>query len=286
MAYGDKPKRQKDDMGNKGRRSGKGPKPMKGAKKASRESAKQERKNLITENPVVNRSNDSGFDYTQSKKDIKKRYKKMDKGGSAPALNTPIIEPINTEFLSRNRFNLEEQDKLNLQRFQGSTKPLGNTKAMNAMMKQTIQKGLSADLGTRIAQSAVKTPIGSVSKAPSMTAPKIKQPLAGKMKKVESPSRGIAPALLDAIEMSPAKTTGSFKPSERDMALKEAHLGTISSKAGGPVKPPVVTKEGPKPQKPKSKSKKPKGKPKYTKSETVKAEKKVKRGKRTIKAKF
>jgi hypothetical protein len=38
MAYGDKPKRQKDDMGNKGRRSGKGPKPMKGAKKASRES--------------------------------------------------------------------------------------------------------------------------------------------------------------------------------------------------------------------------------------------------------
>jgi len=250
MAYGDKPKRQKDDMGNKGRRSGKGPKPMKGAKKASRESAKQETKNLITENPVVNRSNDSGFDYTQSKKDIKKRYKKSTPHGS-------------------------------VSRFVGSTKTLGNTKAMNAMMQKTIQKGLSADLGTRIAQAAVKTPIGSVSKAPSMTAPKIKQPLAGKMKKGFEGS-----ALLDAIEMSPAKTTGSFKPSERDMALKEAHLGTISSKAGGPVKPPVVTKEGPKPQKPKSKSQKPKGKPKYTKSETVKAEKKVKRGKRTIKAKF
>ena len=33
MAYGDKPKkRERDDMGNKGRK-GKGPKPMKGAKK-------------------------------------------------------------------------------------------------------------------------------------------------------------------------------------------------------------------------------------------------------------
>lgn len=55
MAYGDKPKRQKDDMGNKGRK-GKGPKPMRGAKKAARESARQERKNLLTENPVVNKS--------------------------------------------------------------------------------------------------------------------------------------------------------------------------------------------------------------------------------------
>ena len=101
MAYGDKPKKQKDDMGNKGRRSGKGPKPMKGQKKtkkskvvddmgnkgrggkgpkpmnkAGRESAKQERKNLLTENPVVNRSKDSSFDYTQSKRQIKKKYKK------------------------------------------------------------------------------------------------------------------------------------------------------------------------------------------------------------------
>jgi len=33
MVHGDKPKRQKDDMGNKGRRSGKGPKPMTGLKK-------------------------------------------------------------------------------------------------------------------------------------------------------------------------------------------------------------------------------------------------------------
>ena len=56
MAYGDKPKkREKDDMGNKGRR-GKGPKPMRGVKKARKESARRERKNLLTENPVVNRS--------------------------------------------------------------------------------------------------------------------------------------------------------------------------------------------------------------------------------------
>jgi hypothetical protein len=49
------PKREKDDMGNKGRR-GKGPKPMKGARKAKRESARQERRNLVTKNPVVDRS--------------------------------------------------------------------------------------------------------------------------------------------------------------------------------------------------------------------------------------
>ena len=215
MAYGDKPKRQKDDMGNKGRRSGKGPKPMKGAKKAIRESAKQERKNLITENPVVNRSNDSGFDYTQSKKDIKKRYKKMDKAKAQGVASIPHGS---------------------VSRFVGSTKTLGNTKAINAMMKQTIKKGLAADLGTKLAKAAVKTPIGFVGKAPSMTAPKIKQPLAGNPRKA-------APEVLDAIQMSPAKTTGSFKPSERDLELKDAHLGTMSSKAGGPVKPKVKKKK-------------------------------------------
>lgn len=224
MAYGDKPKRQKDDMGNKGRRSGKGPKPMKGARKASRESAKQERKNLIKENPVVNRSNDSGFDYTQSKKDIKKRYKKMDKAKAQGVASIPHGS---------------------VSRFVGSTKPLGNTEAINAMMKQTIKKGLAADLGTKLAQAAVKTPIGS-GKAPSMTAPKIKQPLAKNITKVTT-------GTLDAIQMSPEKITGSFKPSERDMALKEAHLSTPAqqsaspakltrTKAGGPVKPKVKKK--------------------------------------------
>ena len=261
MAYGDKPKRQKDDMGNKGRRSGKGPKPMKGAKKANRESAKQERKNLKTENPVVNRSNDSGFDYTQSKKDIKKRYKKMDKGGSAPAAASIPHGSVS--------------------RFVGSTKPLGNTKAMNAMMKKTIEKGLAADLGTRMAKAAVKSPIASANKLPSMTAEVIKPGPEG--------ATG-ASAILDAIGSGPLKTTGSFKPSERDMALKEAHLGkTPPQQSASPSPLTMKQAKGPKPQKPKSKSQKPKGKPKYTKSETVKAENKVKRGKRgkrTIKAKF
>lgn len=219
MAYGDKPKRQKDDMGNKGRRSGKGPKPMKGAKKASRESARQERKNLVTENPVVNRSKDSGFDYTQSKKDIKKRYKKMDKA-SAPGIATI---PHGT-----------------VSRFQGSTRPLGDTKAMNAMMQKTIKAGLAADLGTKLAKASVSAPIATTGttkilptmiNTPTKLAPIIKQPLAKKMTKA-------VPALLDPIEMGPVKTTGSFKPSKRDMELKEAHLGEMQTKkAGGPIKP-------------------------------------------------
>ena len=50
MAYG----RQKDDNENKGRK-GKGPKKM----KVNKESARQERKNLLKENPVVNRSDDN-----------------------------------------------------------------------------------------------------------------------------------------------------------------------------------------------------------------------------------
>ncbi len=239
MAYGDKPKRQKDDMGNKGRKSGKGPKPMKGSGKARRESAKQERKNLKTENPVVNRSNDSGFDYTQSKKDIKKRYKKMDKGGSAPAAANI---PHGT-----------------VARFQGSTKPLGDTKAMNAMMQKTIKAGLSADLGGRIAKAAMDIPMTDA-KLPSMEAPVIKKPLGKKISKV-------AP-VGELIETSVAKTTGSFKPSKRDMELKAAHLGNTMAKrlpqiqSASPSPLNMRQAEGPKPQKPKSKSQKPKRKKK------------------------
>jgi len=257
MAYGDKPKKEKDDMGNKGRK-GKGPKPMKGAKKARRESAKQERKNLLTENPVVNRSNDSGFDYTQSKKDIKKRYKKMDKASAPGIANIPHGT---------------------VSRFKGSTKTLGNTKAMSAMMGKTIKAGLSAQLGNQIGKllSGPKEPVlttGTATILPSMNPPVIKQPLAPKISKVAPASRVW-------------HSTKTFTPSQRDMELKEAHLGEMQTKkGGGAIKPPVVTKEGPKAKKPKSKSQKPKGKPKYTKSETVKAEKKNKRRKRTIKAKF
>ena len=50
MAYG----RQKDDNENKGRK-GKGPKKM----KVKKESARQERKNLLKENPVINKSDDN-----------------------------------------------------------------------------------------------------------------------------------------------------------------------------------------------------------------------------------
>jgi hypothetical protein len=169
MAYGDKPKkREKDDMGNKGRR-GKGPKPMKGAKKARRESARQERNNLLTENPVVNRSN--------------------------------------------------------IQRFQGSTRPLGDTKAMNAMMKQTIEAGLAADLGTKLAKAASPSPEGSVNKLPSMSAPKIKKGFTPSVRTMELGEAHDMPAVGEMV-----KTALGSGPTP----IKMSH-----SKAGGPIKPEV-----------------------------------------------
>jgi hypothetical protein len=141
MAYGDKPKGKKDDNENKGRK-GKGPKPMKVPRKVRKKSAKQERKNLLTENPVVDRSKES------------------------------VVK-----------------------RFQGSTKKLGNTVAMNAMMMGKLQEGLAANLGARLAKATVM---------PKPKAPKImKQPLGTQIK---------AP---------------SFTPSKRDMELKDAHLGKM-----------------------------------------------------------
>jgi len=265
MAYGDKPKkRERDDMGNKGRK-GKGPKPMKGAKKARRESIKQERENLKTENPVVNRSNDSGFDYTQSKKDIKKRYKKMDKGKAQGVAGIPHGT---------------------IARFQGSTKPIGDNKAMSAMLQKGIESGLSAKVGEQVAAMlsgpGFNKPTGTVKTLPSMTPQAIKQPLAPKMKK-------IAKQVEAEWASPPAKSKTPFKPSERDMELKEAHLGRVfdfddteiqTKKAGGPIKPQVVTKEGPKPKKPKSKSRKPKGRLKQ------KVKNLVTKKKRKISAKF
>jgi len=258
MAYGDKPKkREKDDMGNKGRRSGKGPKPM---NKAGRESARQERKNLETENPVVNRSNDSGFDYTQSKRDIKKRYKK----GKEAGFNNPTKD-----------FAKASKDFAHgtVGRFVGSTKPLGNTKAMSAMMGKTIEAGLSAQLGEKIAK--VPT-MRNVSASPKATIASRVDP---GMLLNETATTGTT--FNKPTEMSPMKTTGSFKPSKRDMELKEAHLGEMQTKkAGGVVKPEIVTKKGPKPQKPKSKSVKPKGRLKQ------KVKNALTRKKRKIKAKF
>jgi len=161
-------------MGNKGRK-GKGPKPMKVPRKVRKESAKQERKNLLTENPVVDRSKES------------------------------VVK-----------------------RFQGSTKKLGNTEAMNAMMKGKLQEGLAADLGARLA------------KATLMTKPKMP-------KAIKKP--------LGTPVMSPrvvSEKESSFTPSKRDMELKSAHLGEAAT-------PKAASAKGPKPQKPKSKSMKPKG---------------------------
>ncbi len=113
-------KKEKDDNENKGRRSGKGPKPMKGAKKAKRESAKQERKNLLTKNPVVNRSNDSGFDYSKSTKKHKARYKDddaskikimVDKKKPTPALKSPTMKAVKSKEPSRDEMHATDFGK-------------------------------------------------------------------------------------------------------------------------------------------------------------------------------
>ena len=127
-------KRKKDDMGNKGRK-GKGPKPMDVNKESKIKRAPIEPTNTKTIRPI----------------------------------SAPVIQHINTDLSSKAKFALENQSKLNAQRFQGSTKPLGNIKPIQSMLTNKIKKGLSA--------------------------------------------------------------ASTFKPSKRDMELKEAHLGTPKNKA-------------------------------------------------------
>ena len=197
---GGRKKRKKDDNENKGRRSGKGPKPMKVKTKVKKESAKQERKNLLTENPVVNRSKE------------------------------PVVK-----------------------RFQGSTKKLGNTKAMKGMLSGALEKGLAADLGEKLIKM---TPMP----VPKLPTPRIKQPLTKKITPV--PQEATKLYLLNKIKEKGSEAKVKFKPSKRDMELKEAHLGKLVqeevtpmpvpklpaqksanpakltyTKAGGPVKP-------------------------------------------------
>ena len=259
MAYGDKPKRQKDDMGNKGRRSGKGPKPMKGAKKARRESAKQERKNLLTENPVVNRSKDSGFDYTQSKRQIKKKYKK----GSdiKDAVSTSNMQSAVKNFI---------QDFNPVRRYQGVTKKLGNTKAMSAMMSGKLKEGLSAGLSKALGSMG-----STVMPQPKVPTKLVKQPLRKQIKAPITPSpKGKAMGVAETPQMgrdlnygklvSVGEKKGSFTPSKRDMELKDAHLGTPTQQSADPAK--LTYKKAGGPVKPKRQ--------------------KAKRKKRTIKAKF
>jgi hypothetical protein len=206
----------------------------------SRESAIQERKNLETENPVVNRSKDSGFDYTQSKKDIKKRYKKMDEA-SAPGIATI---PHGT-----------------VSRFQGSTRPLGDTKAMNAMMKKTIETGLAADLGTKLAKAA--SPLRSVNKLPSMSAPKIKKDFTPSVRTMELREAHDMPAVGEMVKTSlgsgptPIKMRNS-KPG--NPKVMEMHNDRVKSKA----RKAVVDDMG-------NKGRKGKGPKKMAKKRTIKA---------------
>lgn len=111
MAYG----RQKDDNENKGRK-GKGPKKM----KVKKESARQERKNLLKENPVVNRSDDN---------------ENIGRGGKGP-------KPV-----SRTRRAKASVMKLKdglVSRFQSSTPKIGK----NELMKPVIES-LKASMAER-----------------------------------------------------------------------------------------------------------------------------------------
>jgi len=102
MAYG----RQKDDNENKGRK-GKGPKKM----KVKKESARQERKNLLKENPVVNRSDDN---------------ENIGRGGKGP-------KPMSKTRRAKASV-MKLKDGL-VSRFQGSTPKIGK----NELMKPVIE---------------------------------------------------------------------------------------------------------------------------------------------------
>lgn len=102
MAYG----RQKDDNENKGRK-GKGPKKM----KVKKESARQERKNLLKENPVVNRSDDN---------------ENIGRGGKGP-------KPMSKTRRAKASV-MKLKDGL-VSRFQGSTPKVGK----NELMKPVVE---------------------------------------------------------------------------------------------------------------------------------------------------
>lgn len=119
MAYG----KEKDDQGNKGRK-GKGPKPMKGSKKARRESAKQERKNLLTENPVVNKSLSTGpkpkakSNYASGSGTINMHKKMIVPTAlvSKPALKSPSMKamPVKPRSTDRNEMHATDFDRVSI----------------------------------------------------------------------------------------------------------------------------------------------------------------------------
>ena len=113
MAYG----RQKDDNENKGRK-GKGPKKM----KVKKESARQERKNLLKENPVINKSDDN---------------ENIGRGGKGP-------KPMSrTRRVKASVMQLK--DGL-VSRFQSSTPKVGKNELMEPVMKELTSPVAKAGL--------------------------------------------------------------------------------------------------------------------------------------------
>ena len=131
MAYG----RQKDDNENKGRK-GKGPKKM----KVKKESARQERKNLLKENPVVNRSDDN---------------ENIGRGGKGP-------KPMSKTRRAKASV-MQLKDGL-VSRFQSSTPKIGKNELMKPVV-ESIMPAISkigptmTDAGYKAKESYINPPI-------------------------------------------------------------------------------------------------------------------------------
>ena len=126
MAYG----RQKDDNENKGRK-GKGPKKM----KVKKESARQERKNLLKENPVVNRSDDN---------------ENIGRGGKGP-------KPMSRTRRAKASV-MQLKDGL-VSRFQSSTPKIGKNKLMEPVieaLKPTMVEMPSAPVKKKVQTKLTK----------------------------------------------------------------------------------------------------------------------------------
>ena len=131
MAYG----RQKDDNENKGRK-GKGPKKM----KVNKESARQERKNLLKESPVVNRSDDN---------------ENIGRGGKGP-------KPMSKTRRAKASV-MQLKDGL-VSRFQSSTPKIGKNELMKPVV-ESIMPAISkigptmTDAGYKAKESYMNPPI-------------------------------------------------------------------------------------------------------------------------------
>jgi len=231
-----------DDNENKGRSGKVRRQGRRATKQMKRE--EQQMKDDLKYNPVVDKSKDltdSGFDYTQTNKQQRDRYKK---GPSAEK----AVEKSNKMSAFKNFLS----GQAGLQRFQGSTKKLGNTTAMNAMMKQAIKPGLSAALSENLktAGKAAQSHIEMMGKTGKMQS-KDSRDLSMPQQEAKKPgsSRGVerlkpvVPAPLPkglikpipkTIGKNPEFVGGAWTPSDRTMELSEAHS---QSAVGVPVTP-------------------------------------------------